>query len=43
MSEPHVGTPAPDAAFLDAHGQTVHLSDFWRVRPTVLVFLRHFG
>ena len=38
-----VGEPAPDAAFLAADGRVVRLSDYWRARPTVLLFLRHFG
>jgi hypothetical protein len=38
-----VGTPAPDAVFAQDGGRIVRLSDFWRVRPTILVFLRHFG
>jgi len=43
MDTPAVGTPAPDAVFLDADGRAVHLSDFWRTQPIVLMFLRHFG
>jgi peroxiredoxin len=38
-----VGQRAPDARFVDPTGGIVRLSDFWRVRPTVFVFLRHFG
>jgi peroxiredoxin len=38
-----VGAPAPDAAFTAADGAVVHLSDFWREKPTILLFLRHFG
>jgi peroxiredoxin len=37
------GDYAPDAVLEDAAGRQVRLSDFWRTRPTVLVFLRHFG
>jgi hypothetical protein len=43
MAEPTPGTLAPDATFRDAAGRPVHLSDFWRARPTVFLFLRHFG
>ncbi len=28
---------------LDADGSTVRLGDFWKDRPVVLVFIRHFG
>ena len=28
---------------LDAEGQAVELGTFWRDRPAVLVFIRHFG
>ena len=28
---------------LDLDGQTVHLGDFWREKPAILVFVRHFG
>lgn len=38
-----VGQPAPDATFRDADGAVVRLSDFWRARTTILLFLRHFG
>jgi hypothetical protein len=38
-----IGMPAPDASFARADGTLVRLSDFWRVRPTVFLFLRHFG
>ena len=38
-----VGETAPDAVFGRADGGVVHLSDFWRERPTILLFLRHFG
>jgi len=34
---------APDALFHDTAGRPVRLSDFWRARPTVFLFLRHFG
>ena len=38
-----VGEPAPDAVFTRADLGFVRLSDFWRERPTILLFLRHFG
>jgi peroxiredoxin len=43
MSLVQVGDPAPDVTVLDTRGQEVALSVFWRERPAVLVFLRHFG
>jgi peroxiredoxin len=43
MNEPAVGQTAPDAVFRDTAGRDVRLSDFWRVQPTVFIFLRHFG
>ena len=38
-----VGQPAPDAAFVSCDGGVVRLSDLWREKPTILLFLRHFG
>jgi hypothetical protein len=38
-----VGTPAPDARFARIGGTLVRMSDFWRTRPTIFLFLRHFG
>ena len=38
-----VGQPAPDAAFASRDGGGVRLSDLWREKPTILLFLRHFG
>jgi len=38
-----VGQPAPDAAFVSSDGGVVRLSDLWREKPTILLFLRHFG
>ncbi len=44
MSGPiEVGQRAPDPSVLDAGGREVPLSTFWRERPVVLAFLRHFG
>src|SRR5262249_52805611 len=38
-----VGQPAPDAAFASRDGGGVRLSDLWRDKPTIFLFLRHFG
>jgi len=38
-----VGEPAPDAVFASRDGADIRLSDLWRERPTILLFLRHFG
>jgi len=38
-----VGERAPDPHVLDGTGRRVPLSTFWRERPVVLAFLRHFG
>ncbi|HEX2032004.1 MAG TPA: hypothetical protein VHL78_11485 [Actinomycetota bacterium] len=38
-----VGDPAPDATVLDPDDHELRLSSFWRDRPAVLAFLRHFG
>jgi hypothetical protein len=38
-----VGQPAPDATFASRDGGVVRLSDLWREKPTILLFLRHFG
>ena len=43
ITAPHVGEPAPDATFVSAAGNPIRLADFWRVRPTIFLFLRHFG
>jgi peroxiredoxin len=37
------GDTAPDRRLRDSSGSEVALSDLWRERPLVLVFLRHFG
>jgi peroxiredoxin len=37
------GDAAPDLALADATGASVQLSDLWRERPLLLVFLRHYG
>src|SRR5262249_47948378 len=38
-----LGQPAPAAASPSRDGGAVRLSDFWREKPTILLFLRHFG
>ena len=38
-----VGDPAPDAVFASPGCAALRLSDFWRDRPAILLFLRHFG
>lgn len=38
-----VGQPAPDAILRDEDGKETALSAYWRQRPTVIVFVRHFG
>lgn len=40
---PQPGEAAPDPLVLDVHGNRVALSSYWRDRPAVLAFLRHFG
>jgi hypothetical protein len=34
---------APDAEIILSDGTTQYLSDFWKERPLLLVFLRNFG
>ena len=36
-------TLAADVEVKDSSGTTVRFSDLWRERPTVFLFLRHFG
>ncbi|MFQ5948128.1 MAG: redoxin domain-containing protein [Acidimicrobiia bacterium] len=38
-----LGDQAPDLDLEDSDGNRVQLSDFWRDRPAVLMFWRHFG
>jgi len=40
---PDKGDKAPDVRLHDSNGAAIALSDLWRERPLVLVFLRHFG
>jgi len=38
-----LGDPAPDFELRDSHGKTVHLSDYWRSGPALILFWRHYG
>ena len=38
-----VGDQAKDFTLLDSHGNSVRLSDFWKDRPALIIFWRHFG
>jgi peroxiredoxin len=38
-----VGMQAPDVVLGRGDGSSVALSSFWRERPAVVAFLRHFG
>ncbi|MGH2722773.1 MAG: hypothetical protein ACRDI0_00645 [Actinomycetota bacterium] len=38
-----VGDPAPDPTVIDPQDREVALSSYWRDRPAVLAFIRHFG
>ncbi len=38
-----VGDAAPDFELLDSTGKSVHLSDFWKSGPALLMFWRHYG
>jgi peroxiredoxin len=40
---PQRGDAAPDAMLLDHRGTATTLSSFWRERPLLLLFWRHFG
>lgn len=40
---PQVGEPAPDVEVLNSDGRSVALSTYWRQRPGLLAFLRHYG
>lgn len=43
VAHPQPGEVAPDVTLTDDTGATVQLSEFWSRRPTVLLFVRHFG
>lgn len=38
-----VGDPASDFELLDSSKRRHHLSDFWRDKPALIIFWRHFG
>lgn len=38
-----IGDPAPDIELPDSGGRRRRLSEFWRMKPAVVLFLRHFG
>ena len=38
-----VGDMAPDFELHDSKGATVHLHDFWKYKPALLLFWRHYG
>ena len=38
-----IGDAAPDVPVVNAEGDTLALSAVWADKPSVLVFLRHFG
>ncbi len=40
---PQVGDPAPDVALADTTGGQRRLSEFWKAKPALVLFLRHFG
>jgi len=43
MAEADIGDRAPNVTVLDGSGRRRRLSSFWKDRPAVLVFLRHYG
>jgi hypothetical protein len=43
MGAIEVGSAMPDLALLGPDEREVSLRDLWRERPTLVVFLRHFG
>jgi peroxiredoxin len=40
---PQVGDKAPDFERRNSSGDSVHLSDFWKDKPALILFWRHFG
>ena len=40
---PHDARDLAEVKLLDGEGREVQLGDYWRERPAVLVFLRHYG
>ena len=43
MSRLQIGDPAPDLVLPDHSGRQIRLSEYWALRPLVLLFLRHLG
>lgn len=37
------GEAAPEATLVDESGKAITLASFWKEKPTLVVFLRHFG
>jgi peroxiredoxin len=38
-----VDDTAPDVRLVDHDGQTIAMTSLWKLRPRVLLFVRHFG
>lgn len=43
MANPLDAASLAEVTVLDRQGQVQRLGDFWRERPVVLVFVRHYG
>jgi hypothetical protein len=43
MGAIEIGSAMPDLALLGPDERAISLRDLWRERPTLVVFLRHFG
>ena len=40
---PQIGEKAPDFERLNTAGEKLHFSDFWKDKPALILFWRHFG
>lgn len=40
---PQIGDAAPDISLRETSGTSRRLSEFWKVRPAIILFMRHFG
>ncbi|OLC31559.1 MAG: hypothetical protein AUH31_02420 [Armatimonadetes bacterium 13_1_40CM_64_14] len=40
---PQTGDAAPDISLRDTSGTNRHLREFWKTRPAIILFMRHFG
>ncbi len=40
---PQIGDPAPDVSLADTNGRQRRLSEFWKAKPALVLFLRQFG